>query len=191
MHCTTHLYVIPPPRWSDAYTRTSQNKSTRTCVLIYNLPTNLPTHPLLHTHILPPQTHAHTLSTYTPTHPHPPTYTHLHTPTLTPTSTPTPTPPPPPPTHTQRAQHGGGPAGGEGVALTAGTLPPSLLRRFEVYFKPRPKMERRFMRSVGSNQIGHTVKLKVCLKCMCMVYVCAYVCFLCVFCVCFMMHVRC
>uniref|UniRef100_A0A7S3QKH7 DNA replication licensing factor MCM7 n=1 Tax=Dunaliella tertiolecta TaxID=3047 RepID=A0A7S3QKH7_DUNTE len=58
-----------------------------------------------------------------------------------------------------RAQHGGGGEGQAGVpAATA--LPPALLRRFDVYFKPRAKMGRQPMRSVNAAHIGHIVKLK-------------------------------
>lgn len=43
----------------------------------------------------------------------------------------------------------------------ASALPPALLRRFDVYFKPRAKMSRQPMRNVNAAHIGHIVKLKV------------------------------
>ena len=40
-------------------------------------------------------------------------------------------------------------------------VPKSLLRRYDVYFKPRTKMDRTLLRSVTSQHIGCLVKLRV------------------------------
>ena len=40
-------------------------------------------------------------------------------------------------------------------------MPKSLLRRYDVYFKPRTKMDRTLLRSVTSQHIGCLVKLRV------------------------------
>ncbi|KAF5838118.1 DNA replication licensing factor Mcm7-like protein [Dunaliella salina] len=57
-----------------------------------------------------------------------------------------------------RAQHGG--SGSEAGVPAASALPPALLHRFDVYFKPRAKMSRQPMRNVNAAHIGHIVKLK-------------------------------
>lgn len=51
-------------------------------------------------------------------------------------------------------------------------LPPALLRRFDVYLRPRAKAERVKLRGVSAHNIGHLVKLRVgaefwrgCLEC--------------------------